>query len=284
MFTAYLDDSGNPDGLSGQFLTVAGYSATVAGWTFFEQQWADVLGRYGVPYLHMKEFGDSAGIYREIKRNERIERQFLEEIISVIQRSCEFATAATVFLPDLDAFNADHGIGLDAYSICTYGCLLEFSQEYQGNWVGSDVKLHAIFDKFDKAMSRVDLAFQYAKTDHGGHMGIDKMSSMVIPECDSFRNILPLQAADFLAWETRKRCQDQVGWAPTADDLRTLAAIDASHAAWRQRHEAEHGAPPRKQRGSYRNLRLWPHPMGKVWRRPHLEDANGRHPLGWLEN
>jgi hypothetical protein len=98
MFTAYFDASGSPD--QTEVLTVAGFIAPVEQWLFFEKDWKEVLARYGVSSLHMKEFAHSRGEFCSWK-DDKIKRQsFLSLLIATIRSRVHHSFVASIYLPD----------------------------------------------------------------------------------------------------------------------------------------------------------------------------------------
>jgi hypothetical protein len=55
---------------------MAGYFSDADQWNVFERQWAEVLEGYEVPYLHMKEWWNNDGIYKELKAHPKREASF----------------------------------------------------------------------------------------------------------------------------------------------------------------------------------------------------------------
>jgi hypothetical protein len=126
LFKAYLDDSGDA---SHSFMSVAGYVSD--DWGYFESQWRSVLREAGVPYLHMKEFGNrDSEIYRHIKADKNVEAKFISDLVDVIYESVDACVMTVVSLKELKEFNGAKKLRIDPYAICMYGCLLAMREEY----------------------------------------------------------------------------------------------------------------------------------------------------------
>jgi hypothetical protein len=58
MIKAYFDDSQT----SGRVWAVGGYGGQTFQWEGFEEKWASIFIKHGVPYFHMSEFGNPNGV------------------------------------------------------------------------------------------------------------------------------------------------------------------------------------------------------------------------------
>jgi hypothetical protein len=248
LFKAYLDDSGAPHG-GHAFMTIAGYVADEAGWTNFERRWADELAWARVPYLHMKEFGNPLSqIYSALKSDKGQEADFMLRLRQVIYETIDFCTQTTIVLSDLVSFNKDTNLDLDAYSLCLYGCLLMLKRRFPFP------RVEIIMDKFSSAHSRYEIAVKYAQSDTLEPLLHNPFSAMVLGSDESFKNILPIQAADLIAWEMRKLCEDRKDWDFGNNDR--MKKSDGYNRFFEEYAE-KHGKPPRE-RKSFLALREWP--------------------------
>ena len=274
---AYLDDSGSPANPDHSYLTVAGYLADDGHWALFEERWGQALEAAGVPYLHMREFGNrDSKIYRHLKADPIKELDFITSLVDAIDDSLWFCPGATVKLPDLHAFNAKHGLDIDPYAIAIYGCLIETRRDYRKDPVD------LIFDAFEKSGTRVDLALDYARMDVAEDLKADLFTPTHLQDEESFKTVLPLQAADFVAWECRKSCEDRKDWKFTREDRSDPHRLRRSYLEWSIKTILETGKPPRA-RGSLKALHKHGslRPRGFVWDEANLEAALGHHPNGW---
>jgi hypothetical protein len=86
----YFDDSrsNKDDGHSNRNIwTLAGYAGNDDQWRRFETEWPKLMADHGVPWFHMKEFGEPNGVYSkwypyEDHQNEII--HFLQDITRII--------------------------------------------------------------------------------------------------------------------------------------------------------------------------------------------------------
>lgn len=203
--TGYFDDS-RTDGL---VLTLAGYVGEEWQWSSFEERWQAALDRHDVPYFHMKEFCDPNGPYKKWLPPEEHQREiarFLGSLARTIRVSRLKGFGSIVRLKDLDRFNTEHNQVLEPYPLAAYGCML---------WIGKqnpNSVVSAIFDRVEQVSSKLEKAQVYARSDTYYPGVTDLVQPIPLNKALTFRNVRPLQAADFAAWEIRKHHLNQNEW------------------------------------------------------------------------
>jgi hypothetical protein len=204
-FTGYFDDSKT----EGQILTIAGYVAAEEQWEKFEKHWAIILASNGVPYFHMKEFGRPNGPYRKwlpAKRHYKEIANFLNGLAWVIGSSKLSGFAATVRIKDLQRFNLENSLRIDAYALAAYSCMVEIGRARQGSVIS------LFFDHLEQAHSKLELADKYAS----GNDQTARLTELVQPiplnKKLGYAKVRAIQAADFAAWEIRKHSLKISDW------------------------------------------------------------------------
>ena len=271
---AYLDDSGDADGASETFLTIGGYLGDLDGWQHFETQWAALLTKYEIPWLHMKEFKKENATFANLKSDPVREGEFMAAAAKIIRDSVRGHVATTILLDDFRAFNTTHGLRLDPYSFAIYGCLFQLRSFHPND------EIEIILDGFDRSYSRMGKALEYAKSDTLEALLPNLFIPVPIPEGETWRTVLPLQAADLMAWETRKYRRDRAHLKPPPEIRGDRQAMHDWILAW----EIEQEKKPRD-RASFQALR-----QGIIFRPLHImvdtyaiNDVQKRHPNGWGE-
>jgi hypothetical protein len=105
--TAYYDEAGGADM---GFTFVCGYCATVAQWESFEVDWKLFLIKFGVPYLHMKEFAQSNKCYAAWKGNEPLRARFLGTAAEIIASHASRAFSVSVSHECFDKVNLKYKV------------------------------------------------------------------------------------------------------------------------------------------------------------------------------
>jgi hypothetical protein len=268
---AYFDDSKD-----NRVLTIAGYLSDHESWARFDHAWQVVLDRFHVPYLHMSEFWDRDGIYRHIKDDPKEEEAFFAGIVKVICDHLRFCVQTTVVLDDVKKFNRVQKYKLSAQALAIYGCLLRLQTQFNGQ------PIEVIFDKFERASSFIELGKHYAEADAQQPLNKHLILSVRVEDGESWRTILPLQAADFVAWEMRKYCNDPLPWIEQLkyDDISSGAAL-RNFQEWFTRFVKEEERLPRYRKSFDALKKCRASPDGFLFNYAALELLQYRHPYGW---
>jgi hypothetical protein len=107
---------------------------------------------------------------------------------------------------DVGRFNAAHRLSLQPYSLAVFGNLIALHTRHPREPV------ELVFDHVEKVQDKLQHAKKYAESDAHYAGDFDQVQMIPLNKCWSSENILPLQAADFLAWEWRKSHVDRAGW------------------------------------------------------------------------
>jgi len=180
---------------------VAGFAGYLDQWEDFEDAWRVLLDTYEIPYLHMTEFADPCGPYAKWHPTEEHYEEiaaFFADVTRVIGRCGIQGFGAITRVADLDRFNAERGLSLQPYPVAVYGSLISIYQRYPREPV------ELVFDHVEKIHSKLAAARDYADGDQHYAGDFDRMQMIPLNKSLTFRDIKPLQAADFLVWEYRK--------------------------------------------------------------------------------
>lgn len=205
-FKGYFDESGD-DGAQHNALAFCGYVGTVDQWKDFEREWGKVLADNEAPYLHMKELNNPHGKLARFagKENQDARKKLLGDLISVIAKSGFTCAGSLIRLPDLKDFNAEYKINLEALPLAIYATMGELYMLYP------DAMLELIADRMDEPEKTIATAVEYSKS-YVFYDASKNMSWLPLKGEQTFRNVLPIQAADFVAWEARKEHERKNGW------------------------------------------------------------------------
>ncbi len=275
---AYIDDSGSPSDPNHTYITMAGYSCAVQEWNRFEKKWGEILKVFNIPYLHMREFAKPNSIYEHIKADDEAMRHLFMMLINAIHHGTLVGFDCSIHLNDLRAFSEHHGINLDAHSMALYGCflnLLVYNEEYR------DEKIEIVVDRFDRSHQKLSTAMDYSFSDTQAESGAKVLSMVCLLDDQTYKNVYPLQAADFLAWESRKNLEDNKGFKPTYEERKVREKLSEAYAQYSREHQEIFNNSPRE-RVSYRELLAgMGNVISSVWTRDDLEQSLKRHPNGW---
>lgn len=265
---AYLDDSRN-----GPWVTIGGCLGFLDSWERFERLWKLHLDAFEVPWLHMKKFNNPDPLAKPFGHLQGANKargiEFIVASKDIIADHPHSFPACSVRLEDLDAFNKKYGLKLDPYSLAIYGCLIRMRRLHTD-------PIQVVLDRFDKAPSRMAAALEYAATDRGENLRAREFITTHLNDDETFRNVYPMQAADFVAYETCKyraerqdlRLSPEVRENP---DLMFLAI---------KKWEDKHGPRDRKGFAALRDAAAF-RVRHFTWEMHDLEQLRERHPNGW---
>jgi hypothetical protein len=197
MFTAYFDESD-----SGDASVVAGFIGEAPQLNHFNnREWKQLLESENLGYFHMKEFAHSTNEFRDWKGDEARRRNFLARIIGILSRRARIIIGVLI---DRSAYkqacyrsNGFASFYVNEYTAAGFMSLLKCA-----NWAekrGVTEPIDFVFDNGNPKRPDFQRAFDLCKSTpsadacHFGSLTFadDKM-------------ILPLQAADFIAYEICK--------------------------------------------------------------------------------
>jgi hypothetical protein len=196
----YFDNSGDAEDPQHKVLTVGGFLANDDQWARFEDIWKANLETFGLPYLHMKEFAHFVGPFVVFKDNEEDRIRFIEGCVSSIRDAgIDKSVCHCIRLNDTRRFNADYNRKIDPFSFCLYISYVDIQDKCK-----DDKHIELVVDHFSKVTKKIYLAEEYARTDSfHKNLGFN-IATRPLSEALSFRDVPPMQAADFLVWELRK--------------------------------------------------------------------------------
>ena len=91
--------------------------------------WQSALGEFD--YLHMKEFGDPSGYYKNVKSNAKTEATFMGGLVQVISQHTRIGIHATVLLDDLRRSNRERNHPLNPYALAVNDVSKCFNGDFQ---------------------------------------------------------------------------------------------------------------------------------------------------------
>jgi hypothetical protein len=239
---AYFDNSGTQDDRQHNWLTLGGYLTTETHWEKFEAAWAKNLVDFHLPYLHMRYFAHHLPPFERFKNDEQGRVEFLTNCINIIKAARPRAFCHSIQLRDMERFNEEFDRKIDAFSFCLYLTYIDIREAY-----GANNRIELVLDKIEKPNLRIHRANEYARTDtfYGPKYGdvSSTIDARPLKAPDSFINILPIQAADFLVWELRKSSENLNDWHVARDPQLPISEWINDLARW---NLAKHGAPFRE--------------------------------------
>jgi hypothetical protein len=104
-FLTYFDASGSGVDPSAKVISVGGFIGHETVWAAFEPKWQEILDRFSVPELHMKDYAHSRGAFVGWKDDKAKRDGFMREIAALVKPSGLQPVGATVPLSVYRLFN-----------------------------------------------------------------------------------------------------------------------------------------------------------------------------------
>jgi hypothetical protein len=220
MLKTYLDDSGKSDDPCEQMCCIAGCVSPIQAWEDFEPEWKAVLAKFEVPYLHMREYAHSEGPFKKWRGNEAVRKDFLAALMDIMDRHVLSVIGTTIPINAFKRLTGDQKRAVrDPYFMCLQQTLhaagsIAFAETAVPQHLGlvnphDAEKIQVIFSRQDDFKSQADSLYEYMQR----HATIGPMLGAFT--WDSYKNAVPLQAADLVAYEMRGFAADLSTDGPT---------------------------------------------------------------------
>lgn len=196
MLTCYFDDAGGADH---GYTLVAGWIASFEQWEGFTADWEDHLSEYGLACFTMKDCAQWKGAFNCWCENQR--RTFLRRACQILKTHVQYGFASIV--PHSLYRKVNKTFTLKEYTRSEYALAGMTVIGAARDWAAKNhprVPMEVIFHAGTKGFGGLsELMFEELK-----YIPIFKSAS----EQEGHRPVIPLQVADFLAYEVRKVRKD----------------------------------------------------------------------------
>jgi Protein of unknown function (DUF3800) len=193
---AFFDESGHS--ASSSFVCMGGCIASLEAWSAFEKAWEHVLRKYGITCFHMNHFESNRREFKKWENEPAKHKACLADLINIMNDHIDLyiGTSANV---------EDHKLSPppknDPYFNCLMTCI-EHIASYVFDLPG-DQRVEIVFADHPEFGARVRQLYPKVRAVSG-------MYGKLATDTYGFpRDILPLQAADIVAYETNKEWQRQ---------------------------------------------------------------------------
>lgn len=206
MITAYFDDSGTSSG--NKVAAVGGYLATTYQWDRFILRWKSLLKEYDVNQMHRTDLETWQGEFTIARGWEPTRRnEFVRQAQGIIKRYTLVAVGSAVIKKDFEEVLPPPIIKFygGAYGWCAHECVSAVS-----NWCDrAKQKEHIkwVFEKGTEGSGQIEKYFHMSSR----NPRVSEMLRIGIDGCSFYaKDVLPLQAADVVAYEIFKHVQNQI--------------------------------------------------------------------------
>lgn len=222
--TAYLDES-----KSAPMFVLAGLVSTASSWKRFSREWIKVLKEFKIPYLHMKEFAFFRGVFAGW--TEGMRRSFLNRLLFLINSPREpiYSFSCMFDFQDYDRifplkFRQQQNHYFFAFHNCVTGIKVHCNRH---NLLAQGETIDLVFDQQAQYSGRAVTIFNSYK--HLPSMPEEERNMLGSCSFADDKIVVPLQAADLLAYEINKNQRGFIRHAGIA-----LSELRGTHMKWDQ--------------------------------------------------
>ena len=201
---AYFDDSGKESTPNGDFVCMAGYLADSGFWELFAKSWLQRLLEHGISSIHMKELIPIQGEYKNLGWDAPKRNAVLSDFIHVIKSIGPVGFGVGV---DARAWRELRKLRPNLPDVQTFCFARTMKMVIERMKAAAPRDFVAVYfdpdPEFGAARLRLFDAIWRRDPDAREYLASIKFANNVIYS--------PLQAADLLAWETRKELVQKAG-------------------------------------------------------------------------
>lgn len=206
MIHCFFDDSGKESDMGNPFVCIAGYMAIGDDWwTMLSNAWGHQLFRHGLTWLHMKDFMQGQGEYAALGWDWPKRKAVIEEFIKIIKGTQIIGFGVAVDAEAWRQFPKElTKVEGTAQEFCFTRIIRMIVERLKVSRPDDWVSLYYDCDE------------QFTPARFQRFIGLRKRRPEVAKYLRAFsiadpKSFLPLQAADVLAWQTRKELMRKLG-------------------------------------------------------------------------
>ena len=208
--------------------TVAGYLSEDSRWREFEKHWGAALLEEGLEYFHMTEFAQRIRSYQDWPEDRR--RRVLTKLHGIIHENtlADFSISIVVAAFD-DVITADirEGFGGTPHVFAAIGCMKSIAAWVTDSGLAKEEKIFYIFEQGATQGSALPQLFERFIND-------ERQREMYRLEGCAFQDkkVMPLQAADVLAYENMSEMRRLVDPGNTRKHRRSMLNLERPESDW----------------------------------------------------
>jgi hypothetical protein len=203
--SAYLDETGHSRDERQKFVGIAGLIAPVASWETFERKWKATLEIFKLPYFHMKEYAHSAQTFKGWEGKEAKRQKLFGKLMMHMETTYLLPFGAIIPMKDFRSFKKEQQDYFhDPYFLCFQSLVAACSSILEFRKVPDEEKVALIFSDQVEFRNR---ALQIYKNVETANFYVRRSTPPIFKD---MREIVPLQAADIIAYEMHKEFERQL--------------------------------------------------------------------------
>jgi hypothetical protein len=202
MLTIYCDDSGTS--ANNKVAVVAGYIGSVFQWRRFNSEWQTLLDSEGVKVMHRVNLETFHGEFKEWNPDRRT--AFVKEAQVIIKRRTYGSLGAAVIKADFESVMPEWVQKLygGPYGWCAQDCIVG-SRRWREEHPHGDDSIDWVFEAGTEGTGQVMAMLDSLFTNP-----MERPQYRINSWTFAGKNVLPLQAADVVAYESFKHMENQI--------------------------------------------------------------------------
>jgi hypothetical protein len=220
LLEAYWDESGRADDPNCSYLSLSGLVGAAKNWSLFSQAWQAALDGSGLPYFHMRDFANYKGAFKDRREwSEERRQDLLNQLLAAIAVAAPSIHGAVV---DLAAWRALTDAERGLWKHNPWYCCMQECVRLLGVHCGvGQLDARCVFSQ--QAEFRGTAAALWAVLRQTDWIGCDRIGEFQMAD---MRTVLPLQAADLVAYELTRFGKTRARGEIPRYPLRVLLGID----------------------------------------------------------
>ncbi len=199
LYSAYLDESGTHEGSDA--VAVAGFISNRSKWQTFSDDWKNALDSWKIPYFHMSDYETRHGFFESWDDQQREER--LNHLLGLIKKHTFLSVAYIIRTKQFNEILSDAAKKLcgNAYGLAAIACWFNLRQLVK--------KVNGYIDYTMEKVSAGSSILAWIYREQVKYPEWVEDTRLLSLSFEDKKVILPLQAADILAYEIYKHAQRQ---------------------------------------------------------------------------
>jgi Protein of unknown function (DUF3800) len=225
MLTAYLDETGHSKDEKQRFNGMAGLIAPAYNWEVFERKWKATLKEYKLPFFHMKDFANFKGHYEGWSEERR--KKLFGKLMLHMETIAPLPIGIIIPMEEFRKLTEEEqGYFEDPYYFCWQSMIAMANTYLEFKRAPLEEKVAMVFS--DQVEFKKETRKLWEIIQHGQILNRRAATS---PDFRDMRELVPLQAADIVAYEAYKE-YERLRHRPNADQrfgLKRLTKMSERH-------------------------------------------------------
>jgi hypothetical protein len=194
------------------YMTVAGFASSMKDWDEFSSKWKARLDKDGIEFFRAVDVNNFRGPFEhwhDLPNREQLRRALFSDLMDLIRRHAYRKFSCTIINKEFQNASSEfrEKFAESAYSVAARTCEKYARHWAKAEWKSSpEMEIASIFEAGDVGQAKLQ---ERLRKDYG-HLppNFHPKKDTVREDGAIVRGFIPLQAADWLAWELNRAARD----------------------------------------------------------------------------